>query len=99
MARRSREDFIFYSHLRPKARVGGEATARGMFLRLGGLGSSIDIVKGMGLSTRLGSALKGVKGGFSLSFAYFSSIIGSETKFCKFLNTLSIDISSFRGNG
>jgi hypothetical protein len=79
--------------------VGGEATAGGMFLSVGGLGSSMAIVKGMGLSTLLGYPPMGVNGGLSLNLAYLSSIIGSDTKFIKFLNTLSIEVSSFMGRG
>ncbi len=43
----SLHDFIFYNHLRPNAKVGGEATAKGTFFRVGGFGSSIDILKGI----------------------------------------------------
>lgn len=99
VARRSLLDLIFSSHLRPNPKVGGEATAIGMFFNVGGFGSSMAMVKGIGLSTLLGSALNGVKGGFSLSLAYLSSIIGSDPKLSKFLKTLSIEVSSLRGKG
>ena len=70
-----------------------------MFLSVGGLGSSMAIVKGIGLSTLLGYTLIGVNGGLSFNFAYLSSIIGSDTKFIKFFNILSIEVSSFMGRG
>ena len=79
--------------------MGGEATPKGIFLRVVGLGSSKAIEKGIGSSSFAGYPVNGVKGGLSLSLAYLSSIMGYEFKFCKFLKTLSIDVSSFRGKG
>lgn len=90
---------IFYSHFSPRAKVGGDATGIGMFFNVGGFESSIAMEKGMGWSYLVGCMVKGVKGGLSLSLLNLSSIMGSELKFIRFLSTLSIEVSSFKGKG
>jgi hypothetical protein len=45
--------------------------AKGIFFNVGGCGSSIDMLNGIGSSNLVGSTVIGVNGGFNLSFAYF----------------------------